>query len=164
MNAQREFLIERYCSANWPYIMGQIPFIAAGPSFDDWVVPGSLSRIGRHRLRPDIIEMIARLFLPTGTHDVVYQHRLLSEVLLREGVLVALWIGDRVPQEDRWNASIDRVSHELPLWIGRPIDRNPYPIEGALDEYLSGMCTVDQVRSYVSEDALELTALDPPVA
>lgn len=154
---ERTFLIQRYCSGNWPQIRGIRPFIVSGPSFAEWVIDGSLERLGRHSLRGDIERTLNRAFPPGGMHRRCYQHRAASEMLLSEGVLCALWSIDSrecLPVDMRWMESIEQVSRELPF--RHPSGNSFWEIADSVRELISGMPSPAMAREYVSDDKLTL--------
>jgi len=159
---ERTFLVERYCSDMWPHVLGHRPFIVSGPRLNDWVVPGSLKRYGRHVLQHSVRRIIAECFPSGGIHRDHYQHRAVSETMLREGVLVALWADTQrecLPVEYRWNESIDQVARELPF--NGPNDQRWVIVE-SVDEYLSGIPSPSMIHDYVSEDSLSLSPVRIP--
>ena len=169
MSTERTFLIQRYCSDNWAHVRGERPFIAAGPHFMDWIVPGSLEKRRKYVLRPQIKQMLAGLFPTGGIHRTFYQHQAASEALLREGILVALWSVDSrecLPLEFRWDESIRQVARELPFktagWANDQIEFKFWTISDAVEELLSGMQSLAMVRDYVSEDKLTLEPTQIP--
>lgn len=164
---ERSFLIQRYCSDMWPFVRGLRPFIVSGPSFDSWVVPGSLERMGQHVLRPAIKNMLVGLFPSGGIHRRHYQHEAAAEALLREGVVCALWSVDSrecLPVDDRWDESVRQVCREIPFRFPPSFSQGDgfWEMDSAVAEYLSGMQTFAMVREYLSEDRLALEALPVP--
>jgi hypothetical protein len=158
--AERTFLIQRYCSDNWPQVRGLRPFIVTGPSFEAWVIPDSLERTGRHVLRRELRELITGIFPGEGFQPGHHFRAAVAESLLRENVLSALWSIDSVEclsVESRWESSITQVSRELPISQG-------ISMAAAIDELLSGMPTPAMAREYLSEDGLGLEATSIPTA
>lgn len=153
---ERDFLIERYCSANWVHVLGQRPFIAAGPSFMTWIVPDSLDKLGRHIMRPSIRNLLRDIFPVSTAAAREYQQHVIAEVLLREGVLVALWsrMGEQnVSRSIKWQESIDQLVREIPMGM---------PVHEAIEELLSGMQSPSMVREYLSEDGIALDSAHIP--
>lgn len=147
--SEREFLIQRYAGGNWPYVRGQIPFIATGPAFKQFVVPGSLERYGEYRFRT-IREIVADIAGPGDWRETV------AEWLLREGIVEALWSVDVTTcllPEQRWEASISSLADEIPKSM---------PLDEAVIELLSGLPSAADHRSYLSEDDLSLEPVVVP--
>lgn len=166
---ERTFLIQRYCSDNWPQVRGLRPFIVTGPRFLDWIVPGSLEKKGQYVLRPQVRQILADLFPPGGLHQVHYQHQAAAEALLREGILSALWSIDSrecIPEPLRWSESIQQVVRELPFktagWAGAQELNQFWSIDASVEELLSGMQSPAMARDYVSEDKLTLEPVPIP--
>lgn len=166
---ERTFLIQRYCSDNWPQVRGHRPFIVTGPRFLEWIVPGSLEKKGQHVLSPRIKSMLRDLFPPGGIHRSSYQHQATAEALLREGILSALWsvdTGECLPEELRWEESIQQVARELPFktagWARDCIEFTFWGVSEAVEELLSGMQSPAMAREYVSEDKLTLVPVRVP--
>lgn len=164
--AERTFLIQRYCADMHPQVRGQRPFLVTGPGFGQWVVPGSLERRGEHALRPQIRRMLIESFPSGGEHRRQYQHEAVAEVLLREGVVMALWSIDSpdcLPSELRWGESVAQLRRELPFITPGCIGPDAFwEIVDSVSELLSGMPSPTMAREYVSEDRLALEAMDIP--
>lgn len=142
--SERTFLIQRYSTANWAEVRGQRPFLATGPSFKDYVVPGSLTKHGEYRFVSAISGALEQAAESPLWREAV------AEWLLREGIVQALWSVDVdtcEPPERRWQLSVEAVAEEIPKSM--PV------LEGTV-ELLSGMGDPQYFRSYVSEDELSL--------
>lgn len=162
--AERSFLIQRYSADNWPQVRGERPFLVTGVGFEQWIVPGSLSRHGKHVLRPQIKRMLFDLLPPGGIHRRHYQHEAAAETLLRERVVAALWSVDSpdcLPIELRWDESVRQLCRELPFMTPSP-PRQFWEMADAVEELLSGMPSPAMAREYLSEDRLTLESLEPP--
>ncbi len=158
---ERSFLIQRYCFDQWPHVLGHRPFIVSGPSLTQWVVPGSFERLGRWMLRPEIRTLLDSLFPQGGIHRRHYQRDAVSESMLREGVLQALWSvgsGECLPAEERWDESIRQVARELPFLYPESFSQGDgfWETADAVSELLSGIPSPEMARSYLSEDRLPL--------
>jgi len=140
------FLIQRYCSANWPQVRGEVPFLATGPNFFGWAIKGSLARCGEHRFTPTFVADI-RAILQENT-DLA--RMCVAELLLREGIVQALWAAHST-EEEKWILSVQQLADEIP---------SGWSIEEAVVEYLSGLSDAGHFRSYVSEDGIELIPLE----
>src|ERR1700690_3128102 len=104
----RDFLIQRYCAENWPQVRGLAPFIATGPDFAGWTIPNSLSCYREYRFRKPLREGL--LAVRSGANDVAREA--IAELLLREGIVSALWSIDStdvLPESERWAASVRQV-------------------------------------------------------
>lgn len=168
--AERTFLIQRYCADMHPQVRGQRPFLVTGPGFEQWIVPGSLERKGEYVMRPQVRRTLTEAFPPGGEHQRQYQHEAAAEVLLREGVVMALWSIDSpdcLPPELRWDEAVRQLRRELPFGTaGGPADRGTvdgfWEIADSVAELLSGMPSPAMAREYVSEDRLTLEAMAVP--
>ncbi len=150
----RTFLIQRYCSGNWPKVKGQEPFIVTGRRFSQWMIKGSLDRYGEHRFVPRLKQEIDEV-LAGVPEDLARECA--ASILLREEIVSAIWA--RHPDMHRcdrtcgescaggdWEKALKQVASEIPLG----------PIGEAVIELLSGMGGPEQVRSYLSEDEITL--------
>jgi hypothetical protein len=168
--AERTFLIQRYCSDMHPHVRGLRPFLVTGPSFTSWIVPGSIDSHGQHVLRPQVKRTLIEAFPPGGPHQRAFQHEAAAEVLLREGVIQALWSVDSpecLPEDQRWSESLRQAVRELPLSAKGWPEANRtgdgfWEIAEAVDELLSGMPSPAMAREYVAEDHLRLEPVEPP--
>jgi len=155
----REFLIQRYCWDVHPQVRGLRPFIATGPNFMAWAVPGSLERFREWRFRPHIYRTLSSVFPPD--EDKPPEDRdAVAEVLLTDGVVQALWSVDSAEclPRDRWlRASIEQVAREIP-YIKPGSARGPYDLAYWTIEFLSGLSAPAHFREYVSADGLTLEA------
>lgn len=148
----RDFLIQRYSCANWDAVRGLVPFVVTGPAFERYTVPGSLDRVGEHRMTPTFLATIGQVM---GGEDHTWRD-VVAEWLLAEGILQALWSVDSrecLPPEARWVASVAQVAREIPA--DSPV------VEGVV-ELLSGVSDPGHYRSYVSEDSLTLEPCPVP--
>lgn len=159
--AGRKFLIERYCSENWPQVLGRRPFIASGPRFLDWIDPASVGGY-EYRLRRSIKALLTREFPVTSSeHRRRYLHSAACRLMLSEGVLCALWVANgpqSIPTELRWSESIVEMERTL------AIDKGPVPywtVPNAIEELISGMPSPAMTRAYVAEDSLVLEEAAP---
>lgn len=150
--SERTLLLQRYCGDNWAKIKGEEPFIATGPKFSSWAIPKSLATHREHRfvsrLKQEIDEVLGDL-----PSDLARECA--ASILLREGIVVALWVSkghqcDRTCSEscakDEWEKSVKQVAREIP---NGPIGENVIYL-------LSGMSGPETHRAYVSEDSLVL--------
>lgn len=160
----REFIIQRYASVSWPMLRGERPFIATGPMFKTWVVPGSLSRIGKWLIRPEILEAIRSIF-PAGRvhHDDLTA---LADMLLIDGVVQALWAtsgpGYAATATSRRRIALTEVVAET---MGRPKGEHADPFDMAT-EMAWGLATLpgpEVHRSYTSEDGIALEPMRVPI-
>ena len=151
---ERAFIIQRYCSENWPQLRGQRPFIAAGPKFHAYTTNKSKTlgagegwRFGA-AFRSDIASV--------GDAPDQLSREIIGELLLREGIVQALWQISSIqclPEEEQWQASIEQVAREIPAVA---------PLAEWVIEMLSGLTDAAYLRSYVSTDQLELKAVEIP--
>ena len=158
MAEQRDFIIQRYAHGNWPYVLGQRPFLARGPNFKAWAVPGSLERAGQFEFRPELRQAIERTFPSDGLGRESYYEDAVAEFLLRDGIVSALWVTNArspVPEELRWDLSVDEVARSLFYDVGDDVAATTV-------ELLSGMSGPEHFNSYVAEDALTLQAAEAP--
>ncbi len=146
------FLIQRYSSVNWPQVTGERPFIATGPSFLRWVVPGSVDRHREHRMKGELIKALDVVADVSDTDRREY----IAEMLLREGIVQALWCVDHpdcMAEELRWELSIRQVADEIPS------DENF--VKWTL-EFLAGLIGPEHCRSYVVQDSFSLEPVRIP--
>lgn len=121
-------------------------------------------------LRPNVRQVLIDAFPPGGIHRREYQHEAAAEVLLREGIVMALWSvtpPDCLPTELRWDEALRQVRRELPFRhapLPVSIADAFWEIDQSVAEYLSGMPTAGMVREYVSEDGLALEAMRVPLS
>lgn len=146
MNEQR-FLIHRYCTANWPQVRGEVPFLATGPNFFGWAIKGSLAKYGEHRFVPSFVADIQAVF----QENTDLARMCVAELLLREGIVQALWV-DHSRSDEKWILSVQQLADEIPA---------NWTIEEAVVEYLSGLSDASHFRQYVAEDQIELVPLVP---
>lgn len=143
--SERTFLIQRYCSANWPQIRGEVPFLATGPKFVDWAY--GLERFGEWKFVSELGKQFEDVF--AEDKDPRYGA---AWALLETGIVQALWVAHtKISVDDRWLRSVEQLSREIPKG----------PIGQAVIEYLSGLSSPDYFRSYVSEDQIQLIELIP---
>ena len=158
----RDFLIQRYCWDNQPRVRGLRPFIATGPRFSAWAVPGSLAKFGEWRFRPELRQSIESVF--PASEDKCPEDRLaVAQLLLSEGIMQALWSVDSVEclPRDRWTIeSAAEAAREIPYL--RPGDpRGPYDLAFWTIETLSGLAAPEHFRGYVGDDGLTLEPFLP---
>lgn len=156
--SKRTFLVQRYCQDNWMKVFGLAPFLATGPNFASWVIPGSLERFGEHRFHRSFILDIDSVL---GDSEALLARESAATMLLSLGIVQAMWaIHSTEPLPDgpawvewRWEAAVRALSDEIP----------PGPIGSAVVELLSGMSGPEHYRSYMSEDEIpfEVTAPRP---
>lgn len=150
--AERTFLIQRYCPANWSFVKGERPFIATGPRFRDYTTTRTLTEY-EWKFRQSFIDDIGSI----GSDPSELNREIVAELLLREGIVQALWSVDSpnvLPPERRWRASIEQLAREIPCHS---------PLNLWVIELLSGMSDPSHFNSYVSEDALRLEPVPIPV-
>lgn len=148
MTNERTFLIQRYAGGNWPQLKGEVPFLATGPSFFKWCFKGSLEKYGEHRF----VENFARDFQEAFGDEGEWASRYMTAwALLETGVVQALWMEhSEIPVENRWEASVTQLAHEIP---GSSL------LKDDLIEYLSGLSDASHFRTYVAEDHVALVPL-----
>lgn len=160
----REFIIQRYAHANWPMLRGERPFVATGPRFKQWVIPGSLSRFGRWMVLPEVLGSIRAIF-PVGR---VHRDDLLdlADTLMLDGIVQALWSVDSpgyaATATDRYQIALREVVAET---MGNMRGDFADPFDAAT-EMAWGLGTLpgpEVHRSYTSEDGLRLEAMQLPV-
>ncbi len=145
------FLLQRYCSANWPQVKGRMPFLATGPNFFGWAIKGSLERHGEHRFVQSFKQELDEVYGEMGTEMSRY---CAAWALLQTGIVQALWADHSdVPEVERWGVAVDRLAAEIP---------NVWSVGEAVVEYLSGLSDPGHFRSYVSEDEIELVQMQVP--
>ena len=137
----REFIIQRYALGLWPQLRGERPFIASGPNFHRYVVPGSLERDREHRFIPAFLDAVRDGF--TSVSDLRPEF---AEFLLAEGIVSALWFPSSEAPADRWERSI--------LGLAREIPGGDIPFWGI--ELLSGISSPEHYRNMLSLDGIEL--------
>jgi hypothetical protein len=144
--ADRTFLIQRYCTGNWPLVRGEKPFLATGPWFSTWGY--GLDRYGEWRFVGQLGQQFEEAY---GAED---DPRFLAAwALLETEIVQALWAEHSpVPPEERWIAAVEQLSAEIPQG----------PIGESVVEYLSGLSSPGHFRSYVAEDAIELVPMPCP--
>lgn len=145
------YLIQKYSVSNWDAVSGRVPFVATGPRFQEFAIPGSLERFGEHRFVSGLrLAMEAHLGgLQTDWRDVA------AEWLLEMGIVQAIWSvdgGECVPEELRWAASVAQVAREIPKGEVVP----------AVIDLLSGLGDPAHFRAYVAEDGLTLEPCPSP--
>lgn len=149
--AERTFLIHRYSMSNWDHVSGLRPFIATGPKFKAYTTTQALTEF-QWKFKKSFLDDISSL----GPHADRLSREVVAELLLREGIVVALWSIDSaqcLPETERWDASIKQVANEIP-----PDD----PLYLSVMELLSGLGEASHFRSYVSEDELTLEPVSVP--
>lgn len=143
--AERTFLIQRYCSENWPQVQGDVPFLATGPLFLDWAY--GLERFNEWKFVGDLGKQFQDAF---GDQDDPRYYA--AWALLETGIVQALWADHTdVPLEDRWLRSVEQLAVEIPKG----------PLGTAVEDYLSGLAAPSHFRSYVGEDQIQLVELIP---
>lgn len=143
--SERTFLIQRYCTGNWPQVKGEVPFLATGPKFSEWAY--GLERFGEWRFVSDLKIQFEDVFGQESDprHSAAW-------ALLETGIVQALWTEHtEVPESDRWLKSVDQLASEIPKGM----------IGDAVIEYLSGLSAPSHFRSYVAEDQIQLIELAP---
>lgn len=144
----REFIIQRYALGLWPQLRGERPFIASGPNFQRYVIPGSLERDREHRFVPAFVEAVRDGF--TAVNDLRPEF---AEFLLSEGIASALWMpGAPARADERWELSI--------LGLVREIPGGDIPLWGI--ELLSGISSPEHYRNMLSLDGIELETATVP--
>lgn len=146
-----DFLIERFCRSNWPFIRGERPFLAAGPKFRAYTTTQALTGYEWQFRQPFIDDL--KTIGETGDR---LSREVAAELLLREGIVQALWAvngGRTLPEEGRWAASVAQLADEIPAAA---------PLHSWVIELLSGIAEPSHYRSYLSETGIELVALEPP--
>lgn len=151
----RTFLIQRYCSGNWPKVRGQEPFIVKGRRFSQWMIKGSLEKYNEYRFVPRLKQEIDEAL--AGVAEELARECAAS-ILLREEIVVAIWANH--PDMHRcdskcgesctgtqWERSLRQVMAEIPTG----------PIGESVIELLSGIGSPETIRSYLSEDEIVLT-------
>lgn len=138
--SERTFLIQRYCTGNWPLVRGEYPFLATGPSFQSWGY--GLERYHEWRFVSDLGGQFEAAF---GATDEPRYYA--AWALLEVGIVEALWSGHSpIPEGERWERSVEQLAREIPSG----------PIGESVIEYLSGLSSPGHYRSYVAEDQIEL--------
>lgn len=143
--SERTFLVQRYCTGNWPEVLGERPFIATGPWFKTWAY--GLERYGEWRFVGELGQQF----------DDAYGNEadprfFAAWALLEMGLVQALWVGhSEVPASERWITSVEHLASEMPKG----------PLAASVIDYLSGLSDPGHYRSYVSEDRIELVPLVP---
>ena len=159
MGDSRDFIVQRYCVGNWHQVLGERPFIATGPNFSSWVIPGSLEKYREWKFRPQLKQALAKLFPCDGIHRSLYHQLAVAEFLLRDGIVQALWatngrafIGD----EFCWEESIHHVAREMSYLSAAD------SIADLTIDLLATMSQPSHFISYVSEDDLKLVPVEIP--
>lgn len=146
-----DFLIQKFSTANWPAIRGEVPFVVTGPSFTAYTTTAKLEGY-EWKLRPSFIADIVSV----GETADELSREVVAELLLREGIVDALWStnGERpVAPELRWRASIEQVAAEIP---------SDGPLHLGVIELLSGMGTMAHLQNYLLDTGLVLEPVSPP--
>lgn len=149
--SDRTFLIQRYCQENWKQVRGERPFIVTGPQFRAYTTTKALNGY-EWEFKQTFIDDIKAA---GESHDQL-SREIIAELLLREGIVQALWSVDSpnvLAEDDRWRASIEQVAREIP-------DAGPLPLW--VIELLSGMPDPAHIRSYLSDDNLRLEPVPIP--
>ncbi len=145
---KRDFMIQRYCSASWPAIKGYVPFVATGPKFRAYTTSQAINY--EWKFRSAFIDDLKSI------PDDDLAPEVISELLLREGIVQALWSSDVdtcLPLDERWSASVRYLSEYFK--IGQ--------IVSSTLELLSGMSDPSFYKSYLGEDQLQLSPVEIPV-
>lgn len=141
-------------------LRGLRPFIATGPMFKRWVLPGSLSRLGRWLVRSDLLESVRSAFPVGRTHC---DDRLaLAEILLADGIVQALWVnsdGTHLSPESRLASTLDEVAREVVGSFKGELS-DSFDMSAELSWGLATLPGPEFVRSYVAEDGLSVEAMD----
>lgn len=144
---ERTFLVQRYCSGNWPQVKGEIPFFATGPWFPAW--GRGLERYGEWRFPAKLGLQFAEAY--ADKTDPLYYA---AWALLETGIVQALWVEhSQVDQADWWNVAVEALMAEIPKSM---------PLAEAIEEYLSGLASDSHFRAYVSEDRINLIVMPCP--
>lgn len=147
--SERTFLIQRYCSGNWPRVRGEAPFLVSGPSFSRWAIKGSLAKYGEYRFLPQLRDSFVSAF--ASTEDPLYYT---AWALLEEGIVQAVWASHSpVPDEMRPDVALRALIGEIPV---------TEDLGDGLIDYLSGIPGVETHRSYLSDDNIELVTMKFP--
>lgn len=141
--AERTFLIQRYCTGNWPEVKGEKPFIATGPAFKSWGY--GLERYGEWRFNAEFGPEFDVAF-----GDEADPRFFAAWALLETGIVQALWAEhSEVPADERWVTAVEHLATEIPKG----------PIGQSVIDYLSGLSDPGHYRSYVAEDQIELVPM-----
>jgi hypothetical protein len=141
---ERTFLIQRYSTANWPEVKGEVPFLATGPRFFGWTTKSSLDRHGYYVFPPSL-----RMELEELGENNEMNREVAAQALLEEGIVQALWV-KHTSESDRLGVSVRHLASEIPK-AGQ--------LGEAVVEFLCGLSDPGHFRSYVAEDRIELEPL-----
>jgi hypothetical protein len=142
--SERTFLIQRYCTGNWPEMRGERPFFATGPQFSNWAY--GLERYNEWRILPTLPQQLETEFVDDRTEA--------AAALLDMGIVQALWVEHtEVPAEDWMTQSIIALADEIP---------KAGPLGEAVVDYLSGLSAPGHFRAYVAEDQIDLVPMPCP--
>jgi hypothetical protein len=154
----RILIVQRYAQGNWDSVQGLAPFIATGPSFKAWIIPGSLEKHREHRFRIELKQAMVAVFPKTAIHRDFWHRSTIAEFLLREGIVSALWAVNQpecVPRTERWGDSVTWLAKEIHYSEGQDI------VDWTI-ELLSGMSDPAHFHSYVAEDGVVLEPVAIP--
>lgn len=143
--AERTFLIQRYCTGNWPFVNGEAPFLATGPLFPQYAY--GLERYNEWRFAGDLGRQFQDAYGSFEGDEAKYYA---AWALLDTGIVQALWVAHSpIPSEERWDLAVQQLAREIPSG----------PVGESVIEYLSGLSAPGHFRSYVAEDQIELVTM-----
>ncbi len=145
---KRDFLIQRYCSGNWPAVKGKIPFLVSGPRFKAYTTTRALTEY-EWKFQQAFLDEIKEV------RDDSVAALVVAELFLREGIVQALWSIDHpdcLPESERWSTSVERLASEF----------SHGELYSSVMEFLSGISEPGYYRTYLSEDSMQLVPVSAP--